>query len=359
MSDDEDDYLSDKFLAQAASSSSASSAKTYSDRRKEAQRLAAIKNEQNRRKSRRQLELESREEGLSTSLFERAKNEEAEGGAPKNKALAMMMKMGFKPGQSLGQSDAATKPEPPKAPEAPIPEPLVEHALDKESNTPEERKHRTVPLPLNEWTGKKGIGLGNKRAASPNAAERLAKMAKMEDQRDHTDFRDRARQEYEERRAEGRLVPAQSTCITLDEKAGREFNVLWLNPSNPDSFPEGLVDALEDPEVLFALKRQQHDGGIEGRLRARMQADALQPLKSSLEEDGVDDAKADLNKTPYSEEDLKEAAQFLRLGAKDRLQLVLDYLRRRYAYCFWCGTEYDDQDDLEEHCPGPDEDAHD
>ena len=69
--------------------------------------------------------------------------------------------------------------------------------------------------------GKQGIGLG-KRAASPNASERLAKMAKMVEHRKQEDFRDRARQEYEERRAQGRLTPAQRTCINLDEKDGRE-----------------------------------------------------------------------------------------------------------------------------------------
>lgn len=47
-------------------------------------------------------------------------------------------------------------------------------------------------------------------------------MAKMAESREHQDFRTRARQEYEERRAEGRLGPAQRTCTTLDEKAGRE-----------------------------------------------------------------------------------------------------------------------------------------
>ena len=59
-----------------------------------------------------------------------------------------------------------------------------------------------------------------KRARSPTAPERLAKMAKMAEERTHTSFRDRARQEYEERRAAGRLRPAQRTCATLDEKAG-------------------------------------------------------------------------------------------------------------------------------------------
>lgn len=52
--------------------------------------------------------------------------------------------------------------------------------------------------------GKKGIGLG-KRARSPTLSERVAKMAKMAEDTSHRDYRDRARQEYEERRAEGKL----------------------------------------------------------------------------------------------------------------------------------------------------------
>lgn len=152
-----------------------------------------------------------------------------------------------------------------------------------------------------------------------------------------------------------------------------------MNPNNPETFPDGLIDALEDPDVVYALQRQQHDNSIEGRFKARMKADALQPLQSSLEDEGDEAKKPALNTIPYSEEDLKEAGQFLRLGvrflvsfahwsfvsnslemqAADRLQLVLDYLRRRYAYCFWCGTDYEDQEDMENNCPGPDEEAHD
>ena len=66
-----------------------------------------------------------------------------------------------------------------------------------------------------------------KRAASPDASERLAKMARMAEDRSHADFRDRARTEYEERRAEKQLGPAQRTCATLDEKAGREVRAAW------------------------------------------------------------------------------------------------------------------------------------
>jgi len=207
-------------------------------------------------------------------------------------------------------------------------------------------------------TGKKGIGLG-KRAASPTASERLAKMAKLAGERDHTSFRDRAREEYENRKAERRLVPAQNTCISLDEKADVKFNVLWLNPNNAaDTFPEGLLDALDDPELLANIKQQRPDHSIEGHLKARMKADALRPLAH-----GLDDADAperlNMHRVEFSEDDVQEAAQFLRLSAKDRLSLVLEYLRRRYAYCFWCGTQYDDHESLDSNCPGLEEDDHD
>ncbi|KAI9001197.1 hypothetical protein BD414DRAFT_406178 [Trametes punicea] len=377
MSDEEDDYLSDKFVVEAAaaattsaSSASASSSapKTYAERRREALKRSALRNEQNRMKSRREREREAREDALGRSLFERAQEEARESGR-ENKALAMMMKMGFRPGQALGREEeerrekerereriAAEKARPSRAGIGARPTEKPDE-LDEEPRI----RHRKVPLAINEWEGKKGIGLG-KRAASPSAPERLAKMAKLAEERDHASFRDRASQEYEERRAINRLAPAQRTCATLDEKAGIQFNVLWLNPEHPETFPEGLLDALDDPALVASIQRQRPDHSLEGRLRAKMQADALRPLKSSLEDvdpDADADEKAEARQSsPYSEEELEEALQFLRLNVH-RLTLVLDYLRRKYAYCFWCGTQYDDHEDMEKNCPGPDEDAHD
>lgn len=143
---DEEDYLSDKFLVGAAASSS--QPKTYAQRRQESLRQSRIKNEQNRLKSRRQREQESREEGLRKSLFERAK-EDDEGG--ENKALGIMLKMGFKIGQSLGQNDNSlgqgTSPLGPSANDAnDSPEPTERRNISTSSP-------RVEPLPLNEWTG--------------------------------------------------------------------------------------------------------------------------------------------------------------------------------------------------------------
>lgn len=251
---DDDDYLSDKFLLNTAEPQKP---KTYSEKRKEALYRARIKNEENRIKSRRQLELESREEGLSKSLFERAEDDKAAGHGSENKALSMMMKMGFKPGQALGltahvDEDGDSTNRPSSTP--PSPDPTRDISPPQEGSTTQSERQLVNPLPLNEWsgtlgvlsingrcpplllfisvlpyitklllsiTGKKGIGLG-KRAPSPTELERLAKAARVAEETEKESFRDRTRREFEHRRAEARLAPAQQTCASLDERAGKE-----------------------------------------------------------------------------------------------------------------------------------------
>jgi tRNA nucleotidyltransferase/poly(A) polymerase len=148
MADDDDDYLSDKFLTIAEPQRP----KTYAEKRKETLRESLLKNEQNRIKSRRQLELESREEGLSKSLFERAEDDKASGYGPESKALSMMKKMGFKPGQGLGVptnlEGAITVRD--KTPQ------YNDNPLQGETSIVQPEKHEgqlVNPLPLNEWSG--------------------------------------------------------------------------------------------------------------------------------------------------------------------------------------------------------------
>lgn len=150
MSGDEDDYLADKFLVEATPRTSAP--KTYSQLRKETDKKAKLRNSQNKLKSRRQRELEAREDGLSKSLFERAKEHE-EAGISGNKALSMMMKMGFKPGQSLGKTEEATLDPAPNDPAEPH---TASGSLDPGKFTATEKvAHSQIvePIALNEWAG--------------------------------------------------------------------------------------------------------------------------------------------------------------------------------------------------------------
>lgn len=61
---------------------------------------------------------------------------------------------------------------------------------------------------------------------SPTVAGKLAKVVQQAEEEARGSYRDRARREYEERRAEGRLVAATRTCVTLDEKAEKEVGVI-------------------------------------------------------------------------------------------------------------------------------------
>ncbi|KAF8639632.1 hypothetical protein AX17_000897 [Amanita inopinata Kibby_2008] len=300
MSHDEDDYFSDKFLADVTPSHSGS--KTYVQRRKEAERLSRLKNEQNRKKSRRQLEKESQAAGLSRSLFERDTDGGVQGsGSSSNKALSMMMKMGFQPGQPLG-----------KRPEDDV------SAVDSgasESNLAEgQNRHKIEPLSITEWEGKKGIGL-LKRPQSSVTTERFAKIAKMTETSTREEFRDRAKQEYEGRRAETRLGPAQRTCRTLDERGGKTFNVLWLDPNNVETFPVGLLETVMLHSTVPLSLPAQTQQPMQDQLRRQMQQDKLQPLSA---EDLTGLSSPEKEQIPagdqYSPELIDEIAQFLRLG---------------------------------------------
>ena len=66
-------------------------------------------------------------------------------------------------------------------------------------------------------------------------------------------FRDRSRREYEQRRAEARLGPAQRTCATLDERAGKEVNVHHHHHHTPPSLPFTLA-LLEYPPLFFSSR---------------------------------------------------------------------------------------------------------
>lgn len=345
MSDDED-YLSDKFLVQVPETTQP---KTYAQRRQEALKQSRQRSEQNQTKSRRQREQEAREDGLSKSLFERAKQDKDVGA---NKALGIMMKMGFQPGQSLGRTGDSPPTNVVTLPDTPY-SPPASHA---DSSKP---KHNIEPLPLNEWAGKKGIGLG-KRSRSPGASERIAKMAKMAEEADRDNFRDRSRRQYEDRHAESRLVLAQRTCSNLDEEAGISFNVFWLNPNDANTIPPALSGSLSGS---FSPPPAADRSGEAARLRNQMQADAL----VSMGDNYIDDNDDLVNERQpgaqcqevFSLETVQEAVHFLRLGPGDRLSLVTAYLREEYAYCFWCGTRYNDYVDLKQHCPGPGEEDHD
>lgn len=133
--DDTDDYLSDAFLTQATSQDAPLS---YAERRKQTRRESERKNLQNRKRSRKDLEEEALREGLNKSLFEREQEERASSiTANGNKAMSMMLKMGFKVGQPLGKLDEAA----------------LSSGSISNASTAKPVGHRTEPVPIHIWSG--------------------------------------------------------------------------------------------------------------------------------------------------------------------------------------------------------------
>ena len=99
------------------------------------------------------------------------------------------------------------------------------------------------------FPGKKGVGLG-KRPASPGATEKQAKLAKLDDEAERESYRIRTREEYEERRAEGRLLSATRTLLTLDEKAEVEVRPLLI-PCVFESLMIGVFGVLANGRSML------------------------------------------------------------------------------------------------------------
>ncbi|KAJ8308727.1 hypothetical protein KUTeg_013601, partial [Tegillarca granosa] len=170
MAEEEDDYMSDAILQQWFGKSIYLLAKQY--KREEKQKTANSKNYQ---KPKKVLEKEKREEGLKSAL------------GPDNKGFALLQKMGYKPGMSLGIKGEG----------------------------------RSEPVPIEIKSDHRG-GLGRdadlKRKQTQKADKRTIlnhKRQKLESQLKQ-DFQQRLSGRFSEQRAEKDLYKSQKVCEQLD-----------------------------------------------------------------------------------------------------------------------------------------------
>ena len=100
-------------------------------------------------------------------------------------------------------------------------------------------------------------------------------------------------------------------------KSFAQFNVLWLDPTNPDAFPDGLVDALvETAAAAAAAVAGGSQRSKEEQLRAQMRADALQPLGDD-EDLPPKTADASGSRASLPPRTIEDAAQFLQLDVSN------------------------------------------
>lgn len=242
-----------------------------------------------------------------------------------NKGFKMMAKLGYKPGSALGKIADA----------------------------------RTVPINpvLKEDRG--GIGHdAEKKRKFRAAAEQEAKKVKV----DQVGYRDRMRQEREEKRLQAQIFGAQKVAERLDVEAETDQDGASGEVSDKvplDQRPLKSINVFWRGLVRYRLEKD-----AERRMRAEMQTSLSSKLPTYDDADEDDEDKLAYSRkrthTEYvddlDEEDT-ELDEFNDLDVAERLKCVVKYLRERHLYCFWCKSKYPDAQ--MEGCPGLTEEEHD
>ncbi|XP_034938162.1 G patch domain-containing protein 11 [Chelonus insularis] len=259
MSDDED-YMSDKILQGLEEKSTPGLIyKTADKRRIQAEKRKAEIDAKlkEKYKSPKILEQDLREKKLSSTI-------DAE-----NKGFAMLVKMGYKPGQGIGKNESG----------------------------------RVEPIGINIKANRQGLGTIDKTKPTKSNINPTAKLENLKTD----DFRDRIFSKKMQQLLENDLYKSQKVCEQLDSNNNiKEPIELWYWPAK---------------EI----------------------------------EKNIDDDESDGNNENEIEKDDKDEVELL---PKDKLEILTEYLRNKYFYCIWCGTTYNDQDDLTDNCPGPTRDSH-
>ena len=290
----------------------------------------------------------------------------------------MMAKLGFKPGQVLGKPAA------------------LPQESEKDTKDPEHRI-RSEPLNLIFKEDRGGIGLDSerKRKFLEEAAE-VTKKVKQEE----GDYRDRVRLERETRRLEAQFHAAQKVAERLDAEAEGEVEI---GPSSTETNGEETkeqeshatpdVDGEESQTDTPASTTKKAKRPVKptlqinilyrGLVRERQEKErAVQTrhmLQTSLPSSffpnprlpGYEDSTLDpedhealggrremssILEQELEEED-PELEEFNALEPGERLGRLVQYLREKHHYCFWCKYRYETAE--MEGCPGMTEEDHD
>ncbi|KAJ9624824.1 hypothetical protein H2203_004774 [Taxawa tesnikishii (nom. ined.)] len=317
MADEDDDYMNMTFEEETPAAP-----KTSLHRQQQKRKENALKAHV---KSKAELEAEAnaaREAALATQLD------------PTNRGAKMMAKLGFK-GGALGKDPSA----------------------------------RTQPIELNMKEDRGGIGMDNekKRKIREVMEERLG------------EFRERNRQEREEKRNEGMVWGAMKVTERLDTEAEEERKAdgkaegervgneeesresKKQDRQNGNTACKGDSAKSNKVNVLWRqLARQRAERERERRQRHEF-TDSLSsrlPRLNDPDEDKDDKlAYGTEIEDPEPEEEDPELDAFWALEPAEKLKQIVEYLRTTYHYCFWCKYRYPDKD--MEGCPGLTEEDHD
>ncbi|CAD5224472.1 unnamed protein product [Bursaphelenchus okinawaensis] len=256
------------------------------------------------REHRRQLEIskrEFREPQLKKHELEAHRRHEAlnKPVSSENKGFALLAKMGYKPGMSLGKAKEA------------------------------DEERRTEPIGIQIKFGRKG--LGHETQEKEHQVERceahLKYMAERAKQSDvlAEEFRKKKQEDVATKVVVADIMKSRKACQDLDLREGKsapEDRYLW----------PVIREVVVDEQEQFQPKRLRYD----------------------VEQKYV--YKYSTGELAYEEPD------FYTMDSEEldfRLNAVTTYLRSHHHYCVWCGCTYESEEDITANCPGSSRTCHD
>ncbi|GAA5984462.1 hypothetical protein JCM5350_003369 [Sporobolomyces pararoseus] len=390
MSDSEPDFDDPRFLVDVPQTNSHEL--SYAEKRKRKLIESELKG---KNKSRKQLEEEQRAIGLSNNLLDKAQKEQAQGGGGENKAFKMMQAMGFKPGESLGKKDSTPISAPRGfakasfAPSSMTPANSVE-ASTSASTSNQSEPGATTTRPTNEpikfqiRTGRTGLGIPQKpspsvvipRPSFSGGVDSTSTISSIDSTPlpSLSSFLSHIRSTIDSKRAFGILKSCRRTLEELDRRQGIEENVMWFDPEELErqerEFKNKRLFEQLDEEVESEEEKEEGDDRKLEKRREKSELDYLRGRSDTVVDDPEDEElkreqeefekEKERKEQRIREQGLKkeEKEEWFAMDVSTRLALTLSYLRHHYHYCFYCGCQYNDAKDLEENCPGTEEEDH-
>ncbi|KAI4247684.1 MAG: hypothetical protein L6R40_001270 [Gallowayella cf. fulva] len=306
--DTADDYMS---MVLTEPASTASQPETSFQRRARQKREAESRARQpSKAELARQAEF-NRDEALSTAL------------PVSSKGYQMMAKLGFKAGTTLGKEGN-------------------EHA-------------RKEPLGVLVKEGRAGVGMDGERKRKFREEVQDADGNEGAKKREtEGEFRERQAREREQKRAEGLCWGAMRVLEGFEGEGTGKGEELDAHDS------EAKMAATKPTAHINVLWRLLVRDRLEKERERRMRYDLHQSLSRDPAYDDPDEEKQDGQAWGTEEEELEvedpELDEFTSLDPAERLSKMVEYLRQKWRYCFWCKFQYPDE--TMEGCPGLSEDEH-
>ena len=218
---------------------------------------------------------------------------------------------------------------------------------------------RAEPLGVVIKEDRGGIGLDSEKKRK--FREEMAEEAKRV-KADEGDYRERVAREREGARMEGLVGGAMRVAERMateedgngDGEAAQDRDVAGEAVAKPTStkMPTKQVNVL-----WRGLVRQRDEKERERRMRYDLHQSLSRNANYNDPEEDDQDRQAWGKEEEEVEEEDPELDEFNALPAAERLEKLVQHLRQKYRYCFWCKFRY--PDDAMKGCPGLTEEDHD